>query len=155
MLNQKDNRITISKVAVKRAPMMKFFVNHVATKAIMDTGAESSVISESRARHLSLKILPTISGAHQVDKSRLNVIGSVLVTLHYQNDSFEFDALVCREIGDLMICGNPVMSQGIIPNPVDKCIEIRSQARIPHMIPWRPDLSEPTQLSIALLLRAP
>ena len=50
MFNQKDNRITVSKVAVERAPMMKFFVNHVATKAIMDTGAESSVISESRAR---------------------------------------------------------------------------------------------------------
>ena len=49
MINLKDNRITVSKVAVKRAPMMKFFVNHVAIKAIMDTGAESSVISESRA----------------------------------------------------------------------------------------------------------
>ena len=48
----------------------------------------------------------------------------MLVTLHYQNDSFEFDALVCREIGDLMICGNPLMSQDIIPNPADKCIEI-------------------------------
>ena len=39
MFNQKDNRITVSKVAVERAPMMKFFVNHMATKAIMDTGA--------------------------------------------------------------------------------------------------------------------
>ena len=115
MINPKDNRITVSKVVVKCA-MMKFFVNHIATKAIMDTGAESSVISESRARHLNLKILPTISDAHHVDKSRLNVIGSVLVTLHYQNDSFEFDALVCHGIGDSMICGNPVMSQGIIKN---------------------------------------
>ena len=83
MFNQKDNRITVSKVAVKHAPMMKFFVNHVATKAIMDTGAESSVISESRARHLNLKILPTISGAHQVDKSRLNVIRSVLSLMRW------------------------------------------------------------------------
>ena len=49
MFNQKDNTIIVSKVAVKRAPMMKFFVNHVATKAIMDTGAESSVINESKA----------------------------------------------------------------------------------------------------------
>ena len=36
MFNKKYNKITVSKVAVKRAPMMKFFVNHVATKAIME-----------------------------------------------------------------------------------------------------------------------
>ena len=54
-----------------------------------------------------------------------------------------------------MICGNPFMSQGIIPNPVDKCIEVRSQSGIPKFIPWRSDSIDSTPISSTYLLRPP
>ena len=98
------------------------------------------MISDIVARRLKLKISPTLSGAHQVDRSRLKVIGSVCVTLQYKKDEFVFDALVCRDIGDIMLCGNPFLEQGIIPNPVNKCIEVRSQHSLPEFIPWRVDI---------------
>jgi len=33
------HKVQVSTVAVTKAPLMKFFVNHLATEAIMDTGA--------------------------------------------------------------------------------------------------------------------
>ena len=131
LVNPTDNTIHVNTVAVEKAPIMKFFVGSLPTECIMDTGAESNVISEIRAKYLNLTILPTISGAHQVDKTKLKALGSVYITLHYKNENFIFDALVCRDIGDIMICGNPLLKQGIIPNPVDNCIEVRSKSGIP------------------------
>jgi hypothetical protein len=74
-------RIKVSTVAINRAPLMKFFVNHQPSEALMDTGAESNVVGDIRAKRLKLKISPTRSGANQVDRTRLKVLGSVYVTL--------------------------------------------------------------------------
>ena len=78
----------------------------------MDTGAESNVISDIRAKRLNLTIVPTRSAANQVDRTQLKVLGSVSAVLKNKNDSFTFEALVCKDIGDLMLCGNPLMEQG-------------------------------------------
>ena len=123
----------------------------------MDTGAESNVISDIRAKCLKLKISPTRSGANQVDKTRLKVLGSVYVTLNNKEDTFIYDALVCADIGDIMICGNPLMAQGIIPNPVDKCIEVRSQFGPSRFLPWRSDQDRGKRASTSntFLLRSP
>ena len=132
-------KIQVSTVAINKAPLMNFFINHQPSTALMDTGAESNVISDIRAKRLRLKISPTRSGANQVDRTKLKVLGSVYVTLNNKDDTFVYDALVCTDIGDIMICGNPLMSQGIIPNPVDKCIEVRSQLGPSRFLPRRSD----------------
>ena len=155
LVNPTDNTIHVNTVAVEKAPIMKFFVGSLPTECIMDTGAESNVISEIRAKYLNLTILPTISGAHQVDKTKLKALGSVYITLHYKNENFIFDALVCQGIGDIMICGNPLMKQGIIPNPVDNCIEVRSKSGIPIFLPWRPGSNKSSKSSGTFLLRSP
>lgn len=124
----------------------------------MDTGAESNVVSDIRAKRLKLKISPTRSGANQVDRTRLKVLGSVYVTLNNKEETFLYDALVCADIGDIMICGNPLMAQGIIPNPVDKCIEVRSQFGPHRFLPWRSDqdgAKKVSSTSNTFLLRSP
>ena len=151
-----NTQLEVSTVAITRAPTMKLFLNHQATVVILDTGAESNVISEIVAKKLNMKISPTRSSAHQVDKSKLQVLGSVSVTLHYKKNEFTYEALVCRNIGEIMLGGNPFLEQGIIPNPVDKCIEVRSQYGLPEFIPWRTDIpkDQENQVGAAFLLRA-
>ena len=85
------------------------------------------MISDIVARRLKLKISPTHSGAHQVDRSKLKVLGSVCVNLQYKENEFTYDALVCKDVGEILLCWIPFLEQEIIPNPVDKCIEVRSQ----------------------------
>ena len=135
----RSGKIQVSTVAINKAPTMNFFINHRPSSAIMDTGAESNVLSDIRAKYLGLQISPTRSGANQVDRTKLKVLGSVYVLLNNKDETFVYDALVCSDIGDLMICGNPLMAQGIIPNPVDKCIEVRSQGGPSRFLPWRFD----------------
>ena len=146
MINPNDNKLQVSTVAVSKAPLMKFFAKHMPTDAIMDTGAESNVISDIRVKRLNLTIMPTRSGANQIDRTQLKVLGSVNIDLKNKEDSFTYEALVCKDIGDIMLCGNPFMEQGIIPNPVDKCIEIRSQYSLPRFVPWRSDSQETLNL---------
>ena len=152
-------KIQISRVAINKAPLMNFFINHQPSTALMDTGAESNVISDIRAKRLRLKISPTRSGANQVDRTKLKVLGSVYVTLNNKDDTFVYDALVCTDIGDIMICGNPLMSQGIIPNPVDNCIEVRSQLGPSRFLPWRSDQDRDRDKKVSasntFLLRSP
>ena len=100
-----------------------------------------------------MKESPTRFTAHQVDKTKLKVLGLVCVTLHYKKNEFTYEALVCRNIGEIMLGGNPFLEQGIIPNPVDKCIEVRSQYGLPEFIPWRTDIpkSQENQVGAAFL----
>ena len=113
------------------------------------------MIGDIRAKRLNLTIVPTRSAANQVDRTQLKVLGSVKVVLRHQNNSFTYEALVCKDIGDLMLCGNPLMEQGIIPNPVDKCIEVRSQTGLPRFLPWRSESQEAnTSVCNTFLLRS-
>ena len=91
-----------------------------------------------------------------MDKSKLKVLGSVCVTLHYKKNEFIYEALVCSDVGDIMLGGNPFLEQGIIPNPVDKCVEVRSQYGLPEFLPWRTDIATSLESSVggAFLLRA-
>ena len=84
-LTPDSTKLEVSTVAISRAPTMKLFLNHQPTVVILDTGAESNVISDV-AKKLKLKISPTCSGANQLDKSKLKVLGSVCVTLYYMKN---------------------------------------------------------------------
>ena len=99
----------------------------------MDIGAKSNVISDIRAKRLNLTIRPTRSRAH--NRSQLKGLVSVNIVLKNQDYSFTCEALVFKDIGDIMLCGNHLMEQGIIPNPVGKCIDIRSQSSLPRIVP--------------------
>ena len=90
---------------------------------VADTGAEVNIISDSCVKRLGLNVERTKYGANQVNKTPLNVVGLVTLDIFYGDSfKFQFQGLVCSDIGNVIIGGNPLLAQGITPVPYRKCI---------------------------------
>ena len=96
-------------------------------------------------------MLETSSKAVQVDKSPLRSVGRISISLSNADDSWLFDALVCTDIGDVVIAGNPFLAQGINPITYKNITEIVSSDGTIRTIPWRPVKSLPAKPMISLL----
>ena len=105
-----------------KAQIMMCPYRHHSVPIVLDTGAEPNVISDTIAKRLSINILDTSSQAVQVDKSPLPSIGHILIDLFNGENSWLFDALVCTNIGDIVIVGNPFLAQGIYPITYGNCV---------------------------------
>ena len=151
VIDLKNKLFKVSAVALKKAPIMMCHYRHNPVSIVLDTGAEHNVISDTVANRLSIKILDTSSQAVQVDKSPLHSVGRVLINLCNGEDSWIFDALVCTNIGDVVIAGNPFLAQGINPITYKNITEIVSKDGTIRAIPWRPVKSSPTKPFISLL----
>ena len=142
----------MSPVALKRAPIMMCYINHIAAPVVLDTGAENNVIGDVTCRKFGLKILQTCSQAQQVDKSPLKSVGKVLLQLENGNESWTFDGLVCAGIGDIILAGNPFLEQGINPVTYKNQIEIVTKNGHIRTLPWRPvNPAVPTKPKVFLL----
>ena len=95
-------------------------------EVIADTGAEVNIVSDRVVKNLGLKIVKTSSGANQVDRMPLNVIGMITIPVAHGQFSWVFNALVCSGVGDVCIGGNPLLCQGITPLPSKRCIELEA-----------------------------
>ena len=122
----KNKVYQVSAVALKKAPIMMCYYKHHPVSLILDTGAEHNVISDTVVKKLGIPIFKTSSQAQQVDKSRLNSVGRISVLVSNASDSWQFDALVCVGIGDVVIAGNPFLQQGISPITYKNITEIVS-----------------------------
>ena len=138
ILDLKTKTYRVSPVALKRAPIMMCYINHIAAPVVLDTGAENNVIGDVTCRKFGLKILQTCSQAQQVDKSPLKSVGRVLLQLENGNESWTFDGLVCAGIGDIILAGNPFLEQGINPVTYKNQIEIVTKNGHIRTLPWRP-----------------
>ena len=123
------------RVITRRSPYLKCFHGHVLVSVCLDSGAESSMISERLALNISLKIEPASQGAVQVDASSpLVIVGEVKgVILTYGSHRFTLDALVTRsDCGDV-IGGEPFMEENDIAlRPSKKQIIIRGRDVVPY-----------------------
>ena len=144
VVDLKNKVYQVSAVALKKAPIMSCFYKHFPVSLILDTGAEHNVISDTVVKKLGIPILKTSSEAQQVDKSRISVLVS------NASDSWQFDALVCVGIGDVVIAGNPFLEQGINPITYKNITEILRDGSI-RTIPWRPIKTLPSKPTISLL----
>ena len=151
IVDVKNKIFQVSVVALKKAPIMMCHYKHHPMSLILDTGAEHNVIGDTVVKRLSIKILKTSSQAQQVDKSKLHSIGRISVTLSNADDSWQFDALVCVGIGDVVIAGNPFLEQGINPITYKNITEIVSKNGSIRTIPWRPLKALPNKPMISLL----
>ena len=151
MVDPKNKVYQVSAVALKKAPIMMCYYKHFPVSLILDTGAEHNVISDTVVKRLGIPILKTSSQAQQVDKSRLNSIGRISVLVSNASDSWQFDALVCVGVGDVVIAGNPFLQQGINPITYKNITEIISKDGSIRTIPWRPMKTVPNRPTISLL----
>ena len=125
------------RVTSRKSPHLSCFFNHYPVNVCLDTGSESSLISERFARSSGMPILPQTvrQGAVQADSaSKLNVIGEVKnVTLHRGPHVFNIDALVTtNDIGDI-IAGEPFLeSNDIAIRSSKKQIIIKGSEIVPY-----------------------
>ena len=139
--NTADNSLFIDtpsvqrRVITRRSPFLKCFYGHVLVSVCLDSGAESSMMSERFALRINVRIEPASQGAVQVDaKSPLNIVGEVKgVTLTYGSHSFTLDALVTKsDCGDV-IGGKPFMEENDSAlRPSKKQIIIKGRDVVPY-----------------------
>ena len=142
----------ISAVAYKCAPLMMTYFEHNPLTILLDTGAENNIISSSIVKRLNIKILETPSKASQVDKSLLKSIGRIVVPIINGEESWTYDALVCENVGDVIIGGNPLLDQGINPVTYRNEIDIVTCDGSIRKLPWRPLPShQPSKPNIGIL----
>ena len=145
ILHLKSNVYQVNSAAIIKAPVIALNTDTgFSFEVIADTGAEVNIISDRVVKDLGLKIVKTTSGANQVDKMPLNVIGMITMPVTHGQFYWVFNALVCSGVGDVCIGGNPLLCQGITPLPSKRCIELEAnQEKV--KIPWRPELLDNLQ----------
>ena len=130
-----DNPSVQRRVITRRSPFLKCFHGHILVSVCLDSGAESSMISERFALRINVRIEPASQGAVQVDaNSPLTIVGEIKnVTLTYGSHSFRLDALVTKsDIGDV-IGGEPFMeTNDIALRPSKKQIIIKGRDIVPY-----------------------
>ena len=142
----------ISAVAFKSAPLMMTYFNHNPLTILLDTGAENNIISTSIVKRLNVKIFQTPSRASQVDKSLLKSVGRIVIPIYNGNEVWTYDALVCDNVGDVIIGGNPLLDQGINPVTYRNEIDIVTNEGSIRKLPWRPQTSRcPSSPNIGIL----
>ena len=128
---------TMRRVITMKSPHMSCFYNHYPTKVCLDSGSESSLVSERFASSAGIPILTQSihQGAVQADSTtRLTIIGEVKnVKLRRGSHVFSLDALVTKsDIGDV-IAGEPFLSiNDIALRPSKKQIIIRGNEVISY-----------------------
>ena len=103
----------LRRVMTQKSPRMSCFYNHYPAQVCLDSGSESSLISEKFATTAGIPILPQMirQGAVQADSSsQLDIVGEVKnVKIRRGSHVFNLDALVTRnDIGDI-IAGEPFL----------------------------------------------
>ena len=125
------------RITTRRSPHMKCFYNHYPASLCLDSGSESSLISERFAKQAGIPIMKQSvhQGAVQADSSsKLDIVGEVKnVILRNGSHTFKLDALVSRnDVGDI-IAGEPFLeSNDVALRPSKKQIIIRGRDIIPY-----------------------
>ena len=126
------------RVTTRKSPRMQCFYRHIPVCLLLDSGAESNLISESKALSLDLQISSTKQGALQADESTpLKIVGEVKsVTLNKGAHVFVMDALVVKSNMSDIVAGEPFMEvNDIAIRPAKQLITIQGKDHIPFESP--------------------
>ena len=109
------------RVTTRKSPRMQCFYRHIPVCLLLDTGAESNLISESTAQSLDLHITPTKQGALQADEiTPLAVIGEIKgIKFNKGAHVFDMDALVVKSSMTDIVAGEPFLEVNDIAITVD------------------------------------
>ena len=137
-INQEDvattTVATTRRVAVRKTAILKCFYKHHPVIVILDTGAESNLVSQRCADELSLELSKSSQGAAMVDRTTLTVIGEVIIILIRGSHELTCEALVVKEdIGCDVIGGEPFLEKNdVYVRSSKKQIHIGDKEIIPY-----------------------
>ena len=97
----------VRRVNTSVSPFFYAFYQHHILKILIDTGATSSLISDSFARRVGLKVHSTLHAAKQLDKSPVPVSGEVKFSVAFGDMNLEVDGLVNNQIDYDILAGTP------------------------------------------------
>ena len=103
------------RVAVRKTATLSCFYRHHPIVVVLDTGAESNLVSDRCANELELKIKSSSQGAVMADRTSLTVLGEVIFIIVRGCYELECEALVVKEdIGCDIIGGEPFLEKNDI-----------------------------------------
>lgn len=124
------------RVSTSSSPHMQCFYKQFPATVCLDTGAESSLVSERFAKSVGLDIQTTVQGAVQADVTTpLNTLGEIKnVSITRGSHTFKLDALVIKgDIGSDIIAGEPFLEfNDIAIRSAKKHIIIKDKDVVPY-----------------------
>ena len=114
------------RVDIEASPEIRILCGSEAVRAVLDSGAESNLISRRCAARLGAEIKKTNAKASQADgKTRLSVVGEVHLEFERYPHCFKFNGLVVDDLKDDVIAGIPFLTlNDIYVRPAKKTIHI-------------------------------
>ncbi len=99
--------LSIRRVQCDISPFFYAFYRHYVVKVVIDSGAQSSMISASFVKRVNLKQEPTLHGARQLDKSSVKVSGEIRFELSFGSITLPIDGLVNEHLDCDVLAGVP------------------------------------------------
>ena len=127
---------TTRRVAVRKTAVLKCFYKHHPVIVILDTGAESNLVSQRCADELNLELSKSSQGAAMADRTTLTVLGEVVFIIIRGSHELTSEALVVKEdIGCDVIGGEPFLEKNdIYVRSSKKQIHIGDKEIIPYNV---------------------
>ncbi len=131
------NLLSVRRVQCDVSPFFYAFYLHHVVKIVIDSGAQSSMISASFVRRVNLQQEPTLHGARQLDKSAVKISGELRFELSFGTLTLPVDGLVNENLDCDILAGVPFCKENKIHLAMaDEQISIQG-----HTIPYgcKPD----------------
>ena len=81
-----------------KSPYFYCYFNTIPCKVVIDSGAESNIISLSFVQRANIKMVKACQTARQLDKSMIKTCGEVNIDLHHGNSVMKLSALVVESM---------------------------------------------------------
>ena len=96
--NEIEPQSSCSRVLCMKSPYFYCYFNTIPCKVVIDSGAESNIISLSFVQRANIKMVKACQTARQLDKSMIKTCGEVNIDLHHGNSVMKLSALVVESM---------------------------------------------------------
>ena len=105
--NGKVNDVSCSRVLCMKSPFFYCYVNSTPAKVVIDSGAESNIVSLSYVQRANIKMVKASQIARQLDKSAIKTCGEVNIDLQFGHIVMKLSALVVESMDSDILAGVP------------------------------------------------
>ena len=109
-----ENDSAIRRVKCSRSPVVYMYYLQYSCRCLIDTGGQSSLVSQMFVQRAKIKMSRPTQGATQLDKTPVPVLGEVHITLSYGQLTLPLDALVVDVLDTDILLGVPFCEENDI-----------------------------------------
>ena len=105
--NGNDAGTSCSRVLCMKSPFFYCYYNSTPCKVVVDSGAESNIISLAFVQRANIRMMKACQSARQLDKSMVKTPGEVNIELQFGNIKMKLCALVVENMDSDILAGVP------------------------------------------------